>query len=396
MIKRKVLSNGMTVIFKERKNGVVSVAFAVRYGGANEGASEKGIAHFIEHMLYKGTSKRNNLQIASEIEKNGGELNGFTSEQVTAYWCRMPSKHIRIALDVLSDLVKNPLFEKTEVEKERQVIFEEMKMYQDNPRMHVFEKIKSNLYQGNFSMPIIGTKKSMEANNREKLVKKFGEIYSSSNMILAVAGDADFKKLCDYAENNFVKKFSKIKSPQIVKINKSSIEKRKGIDQANLIFAFHIPKTSDKRYHAAEVLMTLIAGGMSSRLFSEIREKRNLAYAVKGFTEGEKDYAYAGIYVGTTPKNVEIVKKLILEEFDKVSKDLDVKELEQTKEQIIGNYIIGQEDSQKVLIDLLMSEIKGNAQEADKYFENIRNVKLGDVKEMAKIKNWSFFALVPK
>ena len=112
-IKRKILKNGVTVIFKQRKNKVVSVAFAVRFGGINETTSNKGIAHFIEHMLYKGTPTRNAQQISTEIEKNGGELNGFTSEQITAFWCKMPSRHVDVALNVLSDMVKNPLFDKT-------------------------------------------------------------------------------------------------------------------------------------------------------------------------------------------------------------------------------------------------------------------------------------------
>src|SRR3989344_2995410 len=124
---RKVLSNGMTVILEKRNLPIVSVAFAVRNGGINEKEEEKGISHFIEHMLYKGTPSRNAKRIGEEIEKNGGELNGFTSEEITAYWCKMPSKHLDIALNVLSDMVQNPLFDEKELEKERLVIFEEIK-----------------------------------------------------------------------------------------------------------------------------------------------------------------------------------------------------------------------------------------------------------------------------
>ena len=115
---RKVLKNGMTLLFEKRSLPIVSVAFAVRNGGVNERISEKGISHFIEHMLYKGTPTRNAKQIAEEIEKNGGDLNGFTSEEITAYWCKMPSKHLNVALEVLSDMVKNPLFDAKELEKE--------------------------------------------------------------------------------------------------------------------------------------------------------------------------------------------------------------------------------------------------------------------------------------
>jgi len=174
------------------------------------------------------------------------------------------------------------------------------------------------------------------------------------------------------------------------------IEKRKGIDQANLVFARHSPLPSNDLHYAEEVLITLLAGGMSSRLFSEIREKRNLAYAVKGNYEGEKDYAYSLIYVGTTPKNVDKVKELIIKEFDKVNKELDEKELNQVKEQIIGNYLISQEDSHNILVDMLIEEINGNAESVDKFVEKIKAVKLENVKSLAKLKDYSFFALVPE
>ncbi|MEM3112889.1 MAG: pitrilysin family protein [Candidatus Pacearchaeota archaeon] len=395
MIQRKVLNNGMTLVYKERKNKVVSVAFAVRFGGMNEKKEHKGIAHFIEHMLYKGTPTRNSQEISIEIERNGGILNGFTAEQVTAYWCKMPYRHLDVALDVLSDMVKNPLFDPKEVAKERQVIFEEMKMYQDNPKMHVFDKIKSLMYKGDFAIPIIGTKESMNSNTKERLQEFFDRIYVPENMVLCVVGDADFYKLCSYVEENFKKSGKKASYPKIRLNNGELIEKRKGIDQANLVFAYHVPLDKKSNY-IAEVLSVLMAGGMSSRLFSEIREKRNMAYAVKGSHESEGNYAFNQIYIGTTPDNVSKVKKLILKEFDKVSKSLEEKELNSVKEQIIGNYFISQEDSHNVMIDLLVSEIKGDAKESEKYIENIRAVKLEDVKRMAKIKNYSFFALVPE
>ncbi len=396
MIQRKILKNGMTVVFKKRQNGVVSVAFSVRQGGLNEFSSEKGISHFVEHMLYKGTPSRNSRQISIEIERNGGELNGFTSEQITSFWCKMPSKHLDVALNVLSDMVKNPLFDQKEIDKERQVIFEEMKMYQDNPQMYVFDKIKALLYKGDFALPIIGTKESMLANKRDKLLDFFSRIYNSGNMILSVVGEADFDYICEFAEKNFQRKFGKINYPKIILSNGEKVEKRHGIDQANLVFAYHTPLPNDNKNLAAYVLNVLMASGMSSRLFSEIREKRNLAYAVKGISQNEKDYSYNMIYVGTTPKNVQKVKKIILEEFKKVAGKLDEKELNQVKEQIIGNYLLSQEDSHNIMINMLDHEIKGDAKEADKFVDKIKNIKLRDVKELARIKDYSFFALVPE
>ena len=394
--KRKVLKNGMTIVFEKRDVPVVSVAFAVRYGGINEDVSEKGIAHFIEHMFYKGTPKRDARKIAEEIERKGGELNGFTSEVITAYWCKMPSKYLNVALDVLGDMVKNPKFDEKELEKERKVIFEEIKMNRDNPSRHVFNEIEKTLYTEPFNIGTLGTFETVESINRKKMVEKFKEIYTPNNLIMCVVGDCKFEEVVEFAEKNFGNEKNKVPTQKFNLKNESKIEKRKGIDQANLVLAYHIPLAKDKKSHDAKVLSCLMAEGMSSRLFSEIREKRNLAYAVKGDSAITKDFAYNLIYVGTMKENVEQVKKLILEEFEKVAEGLGEKELKEVKEQLIGNFHISMEDSQTQMVNLLFSEAEGNAKDFYDFEEKIRVVKLEDVKELAKLKDYSFFALVPE
>tara|TARA_Y100000310_G_scaffold316984_1_gene369358 strand:- start:3166 stop:4371 length:1206 start_codon:yes stop_codon:yes gene_type:complete len=396
--KRKVLKNGMTILFEKRDIPVVSVAFAVRNGGINEAEDEKGISHFIEHMLYKGTPTRNSKKIAEEIEKNGGELNGFTSEIITAYWCKMPSKHLDIALDVLSDMIKNPLFDSKELEKERKVIFEEIKMIHDNPRHHVFDKIQSYLYENPLGNTLIGTEKTMNSINKEKMLKKFKEVYQPNNMILCVIGNANFDKITKFAEKTFGDNKGNVPNFKVVLKNNSNVEKRKGIDQANLVFAYHVPLASDEKNFSAQVFSTLIAEGMSSRLFNEIRTKRNLAYSINGNSDINKDFAYNLIYVGTTKENVETVKELILKEFKDVAENLTEEELKQIKEQIIGNYYISMEDSQTQMVNLLYSEVNGNAKNFYDFEKNISEVKLEDVKDLAKKakEKFSFFALVPE
>jgi len=393
---RKKLKNGMTILFEKRENEIVSIAFAVRQGGINEKAEEKGISHFIEHMLYKGTKKRNSKQISAEIEKNGGVLNGFTDEELTAYWCKIPSKYIDVALDVLGDMIKNPNFDEKEIEKERKVIFEEMKMYKDNPRLYVIENgLKKVLYEGDFSIPMIGTEVSMKKNNKKKMEELFKTIYSPENMILCIVGDADFNKICEFAEKSFTGKGKNPAKIEMKKINKTIIEKKKGIDQANLIFSYHAPEASKKERHIAQVLSCIMIGGMSSRLFQEIREKRNLAYAVKGDYVGGKEYGYNFIFIGTSTENVEKVKELILSEFKKIT-NLTEKELEEAKEQLIGNNKISREDSQEQMVDLLSHEISGKAEDSYEFEKEIRQVRLEDVKKLADFKTYSFFALLPE
>ena len=392
---RKVLKNGMTVIFEKRDLPIVAVSLAVRNGGINEKISEKGISHFIEHMLYKGTPTRNSKQIAEEIEKNGGELNGFTDELVTAYWCKMPHHHLNVALEVLSDMIKNPLFDEKELEKERKVIFEEIKMRKDIPHIYAMDEIQSELYSGTLGKGLIGTYETMSSINRKKIIQKFNQVYTPNNFILCVVGNANFEEIVKFAQANFGNVKGKVPNVKFAAKNSSMIQKRKGIDQANMIFAYHVPLASNKKCYAAFVLNTLMAGGMSSRLFSEIREKRNLAYSIKGDSNIFKKFAYNLIYAGTKKENVKIVKELILEEFKKVGKSLSEEELNQVKEQIIGNYHISMEDSQMQMVNLLMHEIDGDAREFYEFEKNIRNVKLQDVKELARIKKYSFFALLP-
>jgi predicted Zn-dependent peptidase len=393
---KKILNNGMTVIFEERKNsGVVSVAFATKHGGIHELEAEKGISHFIEHMLYKGTKNRTAKQISEDIEKNGGILNGFTEEELTAYWCKIPSKHIDTALDVLSDMILNPLFDEKEFDKERKVIFEEMKMRKDMPNIFVIDKIQSLLYTGNLGFDLIGTEKSMNSITREKIVDKFKKVYGSENMILCVVGDANFKKLCDFCESKFKRSGLKIAEPEVKLTNEQKIFNKPGIDQVNLVFAYHAPAAPDAQSYTSQVLSCLMIGGMSSRLWQEIREKRNLAYAVKGGYNAGRRFGYNSIFVGTSPQNFEKVKKIILEEYKKV-KNVQESELEQVKEQLIGNSKISKEDSQGQMLDLLYNEIWNDARNSYKYEERIKKVKLNDLKKLANFKDYSLVALVPE
>ena len=394
---RKILDNGMTLLFEKRSVPVVSVALAVKTGGMHEKEEEKGISHFIEHMLYKGTKKSSAKQIAEEIENKGGDINGFTGETITTYWCKMPSKHLNVALDVLTDMVKNSVFDEKEFEKERKVIFEEIKMHRDNPMRYVVDKIHTFLYTKPFGIDLIGTYESMNSITREKILKRFNEIYRPNNMILAVVGNADFSKIVDFAKKNFDNEKGFLPKMIIKEKNQTGIEKRKGIDQANLVFAYHAPLARDRKSYAAMVLNTIMSAGSSSKLFQEIREKRNLAYAIKGDIDINKDFSYSLIYAGARKENVDKIKKIILEEFEKASQTLTEKELEEAKENIIGNTMISTEDSQSQLVQLMAWELAdGNAKNFYDFEKNIRRVTLAEVKNLAKLKNYSFFALVPE
>lgn len=399
---RKVLGNGMTIILEKRDLPVASLAFAVRIGGINESSLERGISHFVEHLIYKGTRTRNATQIAAEIEKRGGILNGFTDELITAFWCKIPSKHLNAALEVLSDMVKNPVFDEKEIEKERNVILEEIKMYRDSPTKHANDEIQGCLYEEPFGISLIGTEKTLKSIDRKKILKRFYKFYQPSNLILCVVGNANFNRLMNFARKNFSNKKmffdSRSTKFKITTKNTSKTEKRKDIDQAHFVFAYHTPTLKHSKAYTAILLNFLMVGGMSSRLFHEIREKRNLAYSVAGSAEIHEDYAYSTVYVGTKKEAVEEIKKIILDEFKKVSNDLTEKELADVKEQVIGNNQILKEDSSLKLFDLLYYEIDGNAKNSYEFEKKIQKIKLKEVKELAKIplKKSSSFLIMPE
>jgi predicted Zn-dependent peptidase len=270
-----------------------------------------------------------------------------------------------------------------------------MKMRKDMPNIFVVDKIQSLLYTGNLGADLIGTEKSMNSITREKILEKFKKVYGSENLILCVVGDTDFKKLCDFCEAKFNPSNFKIPEPEIGLKNQQQILKRTGIDQINMIFAYHAPFASNKMNNAAQVLSCLMVGGMSSRLFQEIREKRNMAYAVKGGYSGGKRFGFNSTFVGTSPENYEKVKEIIIEEYKKV-KDIDEKELNQVKDQLIGNSQISKEDSQGQMLDLLYNEIWNRAEDSYEYEQNILDVSLEDVKKLAEFEDYSFIALIPE
>ncbi|MFA5953677.1 MAG: pitrilysin family protein [Candidatus Pacearchaeota archaeon] len=396
---KKILKNGITLLFEKRDVPVVSIIVAIKSGGNSEDLSQKGISHFVEHMLYKGTKTRTARKIAEDIERNGGELNGFTSEEITGFWCKMPQESYEIGLDVLIDMVKNPLFDEKEMEKERKVIFEEIKLYHDNPLRHIFNEIQKCLYSGALKISLIGTNETMNSIDRRKILQRFQETYTSKNLVVCIVGDADINKIEKLFNSSFEEKTCNDSLKKIILKNEIKVEKRKGIDQANLVFGYHAPLASDKKSIVALILNTILAGGMSSRLFSEIREKRNLAYAVKSGSEIAKDFSYNWIYVGTNKENTKEVEELILKEFKKVSESLDEKELNSVKKQLVGNYHISMEDSQIQMVNLLASEIHTKAEDFYDFEKEINKVKLADVKEMAsKVKkgNYSLFILEPE
>ncbi len=392
---KKVLDNGLIVLHEKRDVPVSTVMLSARYGSAYEKEEEKGIAHFIEHLCFKGTEKRSVREIASEVENLGGVLNAFTAEEKTGYFVKLPSKHLETAMDVIFDIFFNPIFPEADVERERNVILEEIKMYNDNPRMHTLERLKESLYEKPFGMFAAGTEEGLMNLTRDDLLNRHRQVYVPKNSILCVVGNNDFEEVVRFAEKFCVEREGDIfEVSEIRKRIKRGEEKREGIQQSNFGIGFHFPTANEKGKYAAEVFATILGEGMSSKLFSEVREKRGLAYAVKSSVDCGKNYSYLVIFAGTDKSKVEEARRVCLDEFHKMA-GLTEEELEDGKEKTIGNHLVDAESSEQVAMNLIFEEIYGDAGEYYKFAKRIKEVSLEDIKKLAGKTEYSSFVLSP-
>jgi len=391
------LENGLTILHEKRDVPVTTVMLATKYGAMYETAEEKGIAHFIEHLCFKGTEKRSVKQIADEVEKVGGILNAFTHEEVTAYHVKLPSEHLGIAMDVIFDVFFNASFPEAEIEKEAGVICEEIKMYHDNPRAHVLDRIKENLYEGAAGMFIGGTEENVRGMSREQLFKRHREVYVSSNAVLCVVGNNDFDEVVAIAKRLQMSDVRCQMSGRRLEIKERAIknfEKRDGVHQVNLAIGFHFPCSSEKERYAAEVFSAILGEGMSSKLFSEVREKRGLVYGVKTELDLGRNYGYMIIWAGTDSSNAKKVVDICLDEFGKMG-EISEEELATAKIQVVGNRRVESEGSSETAVNLIMEELTGDAEDYYNYEKRINEVSLDDIKKLAGISEYASFSLGP-
>ena len=222
---KKKLKNGITVLMEKRELPLVSASITNRFGGAYEKSEIKGVAHFIEHLVFTGTKTRTHEDISREIEKKGGILNAFTSNEVTSFYFKMPSEHLFFGLDVLVDIIKNPKFDKEKFEKEKKVILEEIKMYKDDPQKHVFEKIEEAMFEKPFGEGVIGNEETIRRMDRDFVYNLYKQAYSPENYIVTIVGNADFDKVCEYIEKNF-KKEGKGLSEVMIKRKNADLDRK--------------------------------------------------------------------------------------------------------------------------------------------------------------------------
>ncbi len=392
---KKILKSGLTVVHEYRNVPVTTMLLGVKYGSRYESEEEKGIAHFIEHLCFKGSDNRSTSEIATSVENLGGILNAFTSEEITAYHAKFPSEHLEKIGEVMFDIFFNPIFPEAEVKREAEVICEEIKMYYDSPRAHVIDQIKTKLYEKPFGMFIGGTQENVRNLTREVLLEKHRQIYVPKNSALVVVGNNSFEEVVALAEKFVVEREGvDLKKQEIIFKNESEEEKRNNLQQANLVIGFHFPTAREKEKYASEVFSNILGAGFSSKLFTEVREKKGLVYGIKSEIDSGADYSYLFIWAGTDPSKIEEVKKISLEQFRKMS-ELSEEELRIAKQKMIGEQRVGSESSDDVARELLAFWSFGDVEEYYEQEQRIADVSLEEIKSLAKKEDYSFYSLGP-
>ena len=358
MYKKHVLENGLTIIGEEIPYvKSISLGVWINAGSRIEDEEISGVSHFIEHMLFKGTRNRTSKQIASEIDNLGGQINAFTSKECTCYYVKLLDSHIDIGIDVLSDMILNSKFNEDDLDKERSVIIEELKMYEDSPEDLAYDLLTENIYKNDpLGMNIIGTEESLNRLNREKLLDYFNKYYVPNNSVIAISGNFNFDEIINKIEEKFKVWKKRDVNVDIKKAEFKScfLTKNKDIEQVNLAMSLEaVPLENDKEVYALAVINTVFGGSISSRLFQKIREEKGLVYSIYSSQSLYRKCGELGIFASMSNEHLKEVYESIIEEIKIIKKYyLTDQEIKESKEQLKGSYILGLESTSSRMMSI--------------------------------------------
>jgi predicted Zn-dependent peptidase len=405
-VRRSVLPGGLRVI-TESLPSVRSVAFGIwaGVGSVDEGPAHAGATHYLEHLLFKGTRRRTALEISAEMDAVGGELNAFTGKEYTCYYARVLDVDLPLAMDVLSDMVTGSLIEPKDVDAERGVILEEIAMNDDDPADTVHEAFVAKLFGDTpLGRPILGTVDSINGISQERIAEHYRARYTPDHLVVAAAGSLDHEMVAEAARREFAHVLGGDTGPAGPRLftpggppvvgadvadggpGRGVHLVSRGIEQANLILGCEgLSRTDDRRF-ALGVLNAALGGGMSSRLFQEVREKRGLAYSVYSFTSQHADTGIWGVYVGCLPSKADEVLSICRDEIAKVvSGGLSDAELARGKGQLRGSMVLGLEDPSSRMSRLGKSElVYPRLEPVDEILASIEAVTHDDVRSVAE------------
>ncbi|WP_238365972.1 M16 family metallopeptidase [Mesobacterium pallidum] len=381
------LSNGLRVV-TEHMPSLQSAAIGiwVMAGGRHERAEQNGIAHFLEHMAFKGTERRSALQIAEAIEDVGGYINAYTSREVTAYYARVLKDDVPLALDVVADIVMNPVFDKREIEVERGVILQEIGQAHDTPDDVIFDWLQEVSYPGQaLGRTILGPAERVRAFGEDDLRTFVAEHYGPGQLILSAAGAIDHEEIVAQAEALFGHlKPRNALAPDRASFLGGQVRRDKPLEQAHFALCFESPDYTDPMIHTAQVYSVALGGGMSSRLFQEVRERRGLCYTIFSQAGAYSDTGQFTLYAGTSDDKLTELAEITIDEMKRAADDMSDEEIARARAQMKAGLLMGLESPSSRAERLArMMEIWGRVPDLEEVVGKIDAVTREDVRAFA-------------
>ncbi len=396
-IRRTELSNGL-VILTERMEHVRSVSMGVwvKTGSRDERPEINGVSHFVEHMVFKGTKSRSAQNIAREVDAIGGNLDAFTSKETICFNIKVLDEHVPKALDVLTDLVTQPIFAPDDIGRECKVVLEEIKMDEDNPDMLVHEIFTQSFWKDHpLGKPILGTRETVKRFDQGMLFDFYGGRFQGENMIFSAAGNLDHDSFATLVaeklahlpaapstDSNLALPFAATPKVHARIVSKQ----KKSLEQLQLCLGVPAPPVNDEQRYAVALLNTILGGGMSSRLFQNVREERGLAYSIFSEVNSFRDTGSLCVYAGTSAQNAEQVIRLTVDEFRRLKEvPVQEEELQRAKDQLKGNILMSLESSGALMSNLARQEMYFQRFYAvPEILEQVGQVTSGDLMRMAQ------------
>ena len=389
-IRRQKLPNGLTVITEQMQHiRSASIGVWLQTGSRDEDPEWNGISHFIEHMVFKGTKHRSAEEIARQVDSIGGNMDAFTAKECICFNVKVLDEHVPVALDILSDLVLNPVFDATDIARERGVIMEEIKMDEDNPDYLVHEIFTQNFWKDHpLGKPILGTKETVKRFEREPVLEAYAHRFAPGNIIVSAAGNLDHDQFVELVRghfehmqpmtNGFHSSTPKISSRIILR-------NKKALEQVQLCIGVPAHPIAHEKRHAGYVLNTLLGGGMSSRLFQNIRERQGLAYAIYSDLNPYRDTGCLAVYAGTSLASASKVVQSVVSEFRKLKTEtVPEEELSRAKAQLKGSLMLSLESSTSRMSNLARQEMYfSRYYDLDELIERIEAVTAEDLTHLA-------------
>ena len=386
-MKKYKLGNGITLIHEKKPTNSVAVQVMFKVGSNNETKNVAGISHFLEHMLFEGTKKRkDSREIANEIEKYGGDFNAYTTGDRTSFFIKIINKQFDKALDILSDMVKNPTFVEKVMEKEKKVVLKEINMVIDDSRLFQWILFQKALFEKHpAANPTYGTVQTVKGLTRKNIVDYYFKHYVSGNMIISIVGNVDNVKdkvekfFGDIKTKNVFRRTNVFEPEQ--KSPKKVVKKKKTLNSYMVLGYKTVPRMHPDSY-VFDVITGILGRGQSGWMFDQIRNKRGLAYQVGVNNETELDYGMFAIYTNLDKKNIEKAKKIIFEQFERLKRAAE-NDIEESKTFLEGNHALQMEDNSHNADQLAFWETIKDAKLAESYLKMIRKVTVDDVKRVA-------------